>query len=88
VSLNDAVQKQELAFALMASYCIDWPWLYEFFDPATPVIVVAQPDASGNESVKEVLPNWIKTTPFLRNGFGCMHMKVRAACGSSALRRC
>lgn len=60
----------------MASYCVDWPWLYGFFDPKTPVVVIAQPDESGNESIKEVLPNWIKTTPFLRNGRGCMHMKV------------
>ena len=27
--------------------------------------------------MKEVLPNWVKTTPFLRGGRGCMHMKVR-----------
>lgn len=25
--------------------------------------------------MKEVLPNWIKTTPFLRGGRGCQHMK-------------
>ena len=31
----------------------------------------------GHETIKEVLPNWIKTTPFLRNGWGCQHMKVR-----------
>ena len=30
----------------------------------------------GNETIKEVLPNWIKTTPFLRGGRGCQHMKV------------
>jgi tyrosyl-DNA phosphodiesterase 1 len=60
----------------MASYCIDWPWLYSFFDPNTPVICVAQPDETGNFSMKEVLPGWIKTTPVLRGGRGCMHMKV------------
>lgn len=38
--------------------------------------MVSQPDASGKTSVKNVLPNWIKTAPFLRNGYGCMHMKV------------
>jgi tyrosyl-DNA phosphodiesterase-1 len=69
-------QKKDVAFALLASYSIDWPWIYQMFDPATPVVCVAQPDQSGNESIKEVLPNWIKTTPFLRLGRGCMHMKV------------
>ncbi|KAJ8468157.1 hypothetical protein ONZ51_g9818 [Trametes cubensis] len=29
----------------------------------------------GDASLKAILPNWIRTTPFLRNGFGCMHMK-------------
>lgn len=60
----------------MSSYALDFPWIYQFFDPSVPVIMVAQPDASGKESIRNVLPNWIKTTPFLRNGFGCQHMKV------------
>lgn len=30
----------------------------------------------GEESIKEVLPEWIRVTPFLRSGYGCMHMKV------------
>ena len=33
-------------------------------------------DMTGDASLKAILPNWIRTTPFLRNGFGCMHMKV------------
>jgi tyrosyl-DNA phosphodiesterase-1 len=55
---------------------MDWAWTYQFFDPVTPVICVAQPDETGNSIIKEVLPNWIKTTPFLRMGRGCQHMKV------------
>jgi hypothetical protein len=47
-----------------------------FFDPSVPVILVAQPEASGEASVKIVLPNWIRATPFLRAGYGCQHMKV------------
>jgi tyrosyl-DNA phosphodiesterase-1 len=51
-------------------------WIYEFFDRSVPVILVAQPDQSGEARIKQVLPNWIRTAPFLRNGRGCMHMKV------------
>ena len=51
-------------------------WIYEFFDRSVPVILVAQPDQSGEASVKQILPNWVRTVPFLRNGRGCMHMKV------------
>ncbi|KAG6853081.1 hypothetical protein C0991_007011 [Blastosporella zonata] len=53
----------------------NFAWIYEFFDRSVPVITVAQPDASGAASLKNVLPNWIRTTPFLRDGRGCMHMK-------------
>ncbi|KAL6303385.1 phospholipase D/nuclease [Sparassis latifolia] len=68
--------RDDIEFAILSAYCVNWPWLYSFFNPKTPVIVVAH-DPQGNESLKAVLPNWVKTTPFLRNGMGCMHMKVR-----------
>ncbi|KAF8883531.1 hypothetical protein BD779DRAFT_826010 [Infundibulicybe gibba] len=67
--------KSELAFAIMSSYSLDFAWIYEFFDRNVPVIMVAQPDSTGRLSLKNVLPNWIKTTPALRDGRGCMHMK-------------
>ncbi|CAL1698599.1 unnamed protein product [Somion occarium] len=66
--------RDEISFAIISAYCVDFPWMYSFFNPSTPVIIVAQ-DSQGNETMKEVLPNWIKTTPFLRGGRGCMHMK-------------
>ncbi|KAF8991300.1 phospholipase D nuclease [Cyathus striatus] len=50
--------------------------LGQFFDPSVPVIMVAQPDANGAASMKFVLPNWIRTTPPLRGGYGCQHMKL------------
>ncbi|KAF5376628.1 hypothetical protein D9615_007854 [Tricholomella constricta] len=68
-------KKTDLSFAIMSSYSLDFTWIYEFFDRSVPVIMVAQPDASGRPSLKNVLPNWIKTTPLLRGGRGCMHMK-------------
>ncbi|KAF8064419.1 tyrosyl-DNA phosphodiesterase-domain-containing protein [Lyophyllum atratum] len=67
--------KSEISFAIMSSYSLDFSWIYQFFDPSVPVIMVAQPDESGRASLKNVLPNWIRTTPFLRGGRGCMHMK-------------
>lgn len=70
------LQRTELSFAIMSSYALDFPWIYQFFDPIVPVIMVAQPDANGQASMKNVLPNWLRTTPFLRGGRGCMHMKV------------
>ncbi|TFK36150.1 tyrosyl-DNA phosphodiesterase-domain-containing protein [Crucibulum laeve] len=74
--LTDILGKtSDIAFAIMSSYALDFPWIYQFFDPSVPVIMVAQPDATGAASVKNVLPNWIKTTPPLRGGFGCQHMK-------------
>jgi len=72
------LQRTELSFAIMSSYSLDIPWIYQFFDPTVPVIMVAQPDANGQASLKNVLPNWLRTTPFLRGGRGCMHMKVSA----------
>ena len=41
-----------------------------------PVILVQQSDESGNAKVKNVLPNWVMTTPFMRGGRGAMHVKV------------
>ncbi|PPR00298.1 hypothetical protein CVT24_004588 [Panaeolus cyanescens] len=69
--------KSDLEFAIVSSYSLDWGWIYPFFDPSVPVIMVAQPDSSaqGKSSVKHVLPNWVRTTPTLRGGFGCQHMK-------------
>ncbi|GJE97021.1 tyrosyl-DNA phosphodiesterase [Phanerochaete sordida] len=66
--------RDEIAFAVVAAYVINLPWFYSFFNRETPVVVVTQ-DPAGNETIKEVLPNWIKTTPFLRGGRGCQHMK-------------
>ncbi|KZS89546.1 phospholipase D/nuclease [Sistotremastrum niveocremeum HHB9708] len=66
----------ELAFAIISTYALDIGWLYSLFPPSVPVILVTQPDPSGNASIHAMLPNWIKTTPFLRNGYGAMHCKL------------
>ena len=80
--------------AILSSYALMITWIYQFFDPSVPVILVAQPDESGQTTIKNILPNWIKTTPFLRNGRGCMHMKVSfspslsCACTKPAISLC
>ncbi|CCM05286.1 uncharacterized protein FIBRA_07498 [Fibroporia radiculosa] len=66
--------RDDIAFAIVSAYVYNYSWLYSLFSPNTPVIAVAQ-DPEGQETIKTILPNWIKTTPFLRNGMGCMHMK-------------
>jgi hypothetical protein len=71
-----ALQKSDISFAIIASYSTSVSWLYEFFVPSTPVIMVAQPDQSGQPTIRNILPNWVMTVPFLRNGQGCQHMKV------------
>jgi hypothetical protein len=50
----------------------------------TPVVMVNQPDEEGNSSVRHVLPNWVRASPFLPYGRGAMHIK---ACNHLALHR-
>jgi hypothetical protein len=76
---NFAVKKADISFAIISSYSTSVSWIYEFFNPRTPVILVSQPDPSGRAAIKNVLPNWVMTVPFLRYGRGCQHMKVCAA---------
>ncbi|KIJ61757.1 hypothetical protein HYDPIDRAFT_183128 [Hydnomerulius pinastri MD-312] len=67
--------RSDISFAIISAYCMSVSWIYEFFHPRTPVILVAQPDQSGQANIKNILPNWVLTVPFLRNGRGCQHMK-------------
>ncbi|OJT09751.1 Tyrosyl-DNA phosphodiesterase 1 [Trametes pubescens] len=66
--------KEDIEFAIVSAFCWSYQWMYGMFSPDTPVIAVDH-DPRGNATIKAILPNWIRTTPFLRNGFGCMHMK-------------
>ncbi|KAG2134937.1 tyrosyl-DNA phosphodiesterase I [Suillus cothurnatus] len=68
--------KFDISFAIVASYSTSVSWIYEFFAPSTPVIMMAQPDQSGQPIIRNILPNWVMTVPFLRNGRGCQHMKI------------
>ncbi|PVG00678.1 phospholipase D/nuclease [Serendipita vermifera] len=68
--------KTTISFAILSSYSTDISWLYSFFMPETPVILVNQPTESGDAQVKSILPNWIMAMPFLRAGRGAMHVKL------------
>ncbi|KAI0283544.1 tyrosyl-DNA phosphodiesterase-domain-containing protein [Russula brevipes] len=69
--------KSQIELAIISTYALQLSWIYSFFAPSTPVVLVTQPapSESGNATIKEVLPNWIRVTPFLRGGRGVMHMK-------------
>ncbi|THH13363.1 hypothetical protein EW146_g6842 [Bondarzewia mesenterica] len=65
--------KSQLSLAIISTYALDVQWIYQFFDPSTPVVLVT--DSDGPPTEKKILPNWIRVTPFLPNGRGLMHMK-------------
>ncbi|KAI0743057.1 tyrosyl-DNA phosphodiesterase-domain-containing protein [Daedaleopsis nitida] len=66
--------KDDIEFAIVSAFCWNFPLIYQMFDPRTPVIAVDHSQA-GDASIKAILPNWVRTTPFIRGGRGCMHMK-------------
>ncbi|KAL5520516.1 hypothetical protein ACEPAG_9740 [Sanghuangporus baumii] len=68
--------KSEITLAILSSYSNNMDWLYTFFDPTTPIIVVNQPGEDGNSGLKQLAPNLLMTKPFIRNGRGCMHTKL------------
>ncbi|KAF9258761.1 phospholipase D/nuclease [Marasmius fiardii PR-910] len=69
-------EKDSISFAIISTFALDLPWIYQLFERSVPVILVAQPDNSGRAGMHNALPNWIKTMPFLPGGHGCMHMKI------------
>ncbi|KAH9052725.1 hypothetical protein EDB87DRAFT_1581479 [Lactarius vividus] len=60
--------KSQIELAIISTYALQLSWIYAFFSPSTPVVLVTQPSPSdsGNATIKQVLPNWIRATPFLR----------------------
>ncbi|KAI6135289.1 hypothetical protein EV401DRAFT_1899126 [Pisolithus croceorrhizus] len=71
------LKKSQFTFAIISSYSTSVWWIYESLELRAPVIMVAQPDLTGQAGIKNILPNWVMTVLFLRNGHGCQHMKVR-----------
>ncbi|KAG7090465.1 hypothetical protein E1B28_009580 [Marasmius oreades] len=68
-------EKTTISFAIISTFALELPWIYQFFERNVPVILVAQPDSTGRAAMHNALPDWIKTMPYLPGGFGCMHMK-------------
>ncbi|KIJ27239.1 hypothetical protein M422DRAFT_191264 [Sphaerobolus stellatus SS14] len=67
----------DLDFAILSSYSTPEPsWVYSFFPPSVPVILVGQPSEDGTSSIKYLFPNWVRVAPFLRYGRGAMHIKL------------
>ncbi|KAI6046630.1 hypothetical protein EDC04DRAFT_1486317 [Pisolithus marmoratus] len=46
--------KSQITFAIVSPFVVSVPWIYQFFEPRTPVILVAQPDSSGQASIKKM----------------------------------
>jgi tyrosyl-DNA phosphodiesterase-1 len=41
--------RDELAFAILSTFIVSPEWIHSFFDPATPVVLVADPTMSGGD---------------------------------------
>ncbi|KIK61610.1 hypothetical protein GYMLUDRAFT_42622 [Collybiopsis luxurians FD-317 M1] len=67
--------KQEISFAILSTFAEQNSWIYSFFESSVPVILVAPPPEDGRAGVKNIFPNWVRTSPRLPKGIGCMHMK-------------
>ncbi|CAE6457156.1 unnamed protein product [Rhizoctonia solani] len=68
--------RNALSFAIVSSFALDLPWLYQLFPPDVPVIVVTQPGQDGRAEVHHALPGWVRASPKLEGGRGCMHVKL------------
>lgn len=77
--------KNALSFAIVSSFSLDLPWLYSLFPPEVPVILVTQPGQDGQADVHHTLPGWVRTSPELPGGRGCMHVKVSGVEWSSMM---
>ncbi|KAG8995143.1 hypothetical protein FRB94_009383 [Tulasnella sp. JGI-2019a] len=70
---------QNIKLIVLSSFCNEVPWLANILPRRAPVILINQPRPDGKASVVHPmhpdLPTWTMVTPFLRGGFGCMHMK-------------
>lgn len=74
--------REELAFAVLSAFVADPTWLYEFFDPATPVVLVLDTTGVGGDvdarepALKNIFPNWVRVCPPLHNGRGCARIST------------
>ncbi|KAJ6575763.1 tyrosyl-DNA phosphodiesterase-domain-containing protein [Mycena vulgaris] len=87
--------REALAFAVLSAYVVDPAWIYSFFDPATPVVLVTDPATCGADvdaedpTLKNMFPNWVRVCPPLHAPpmRGCMHMKYMLLFAKSSTLR-
>ncbi|CAE6457552.1 unnamed protein product [Rhizoctonia solani] len=75
-SSTSSESRNALSFVIVSSYALELPWLYQLFPPDVPVIVIAQPGQDGRAEVHHALPGWVRASPKLEGGRGCMHVKL------------
>ncbi|KAJ7493823.1 hypothetical protein FB451DRAFT_1360519 [Mycena latifolia] len=87
IRLSDLLGPREaLALAVLSAFVIDPTWLYGFFNPATPVVLVTDAAMCGGDpdaeepTLKNVFPAWVRVCPPMPSsggGYrGCMHIKL------------
>ncbi|KAF8172756.1 hypothetical protein K438DRAFT_1981234 [Mycena galopus ATCC 62051] len=84
ICLSDLLgPKSDLAFAILSTFILNAPWLYDFFEKETPVVLVTDANmcGAGGEAqtltLKKIFPSWIRVCPPLPSvGYGSMHMKL------------
>ncbi|KAG8685900.1 hypothetical protein FRC11_009868, partial [Ceratobasidium sp. 423] len=74
-SSTSSESRNALSFAIVSSFALELTWLYQLFPPEVPVIVVTQPQ-DGRAEVHHTLPGWVRASPKLEGGRGCMHVKL------------
>ncbi|KAH7333757.1 tyrosyl-DNA phosphodiesterase-domain-containing protein [Rhizoctonia solani] len=75
-SSSSSDSRNGLSFVIVSSYSLNLPWLYQLFPPDVPAIVIAQPGQDGHAEVHHTLPGWVRASPKLEGGRGCMHVKL------------
>ncbi|CAE6445348.1 unnamed protein product [Rhizoctonia solani] len=75
-ALTSSDSRNALSFVIVSSFALEISWLYRLFPPDVPVIVVAQPGQDGRAEVHHALPGWVRASPKLEGGRGCMHVKL------------
>ncbi|ELU38689.1 tyrosyl-DNA phosphodiesterase domain-containing protein [Rhizoctonia solani AG-1 IA] len=81
-SSTSSESRNALSFVIVSSYALELPWLYQLFPPDVPVIVIAQPGQDGRAEVHHALPGWVRASPKLEGGRGCIYFTRLGVFGS------
>ncbi|PLW15172.1 hypothetical protein PCASD_14606, partial [Puccinia coronata f. sp. avenae] len=72
--------KHRIKMALISSYVLELPWIYELFEPRTPIMVIRHHTECGSFKVNERRNMFLCHPPMLKTASGatrqgCMHIK-------------